>query len=612
MSPPHSAIEPRLTAVSNPFSDAAVGSVWNGTPVDVAEIHADVSGRLLQLVAERVLGLHHRCQMLYGDAGSGKTHVLRRLRIALENASGPVVAFAWVRMQSSPSMMWRHLRRNLADDLTRRPFRESTQMPYLLETRRGALDAIENRNLAVVLDHLAEGRFRRDAKAWISGDTLPDTVLQAMGLALTDADEEASEDESRRIVYALAKFVSPSPIVLCLDQLEALQSHPGDTNGLFAIGKLLAALHDEVPNAVVVGCVQTGLIADLAATLSKAEQDRYQPLALRPLNAAQVRALVRARLESRAEIQALRPAGMPEYWPINVMRLDPLVDSREGVSARKIIFECEQMFRAAQDLPVQEGPVEDRLSEKLEEQARGAASRLRGETTSSVLSDALPRLLHLRGLETERSGVPKWVDHLCAGPDGREIAVVLANESPRVLWRKLDRICLGWDPRFRDLVIIRDALNPIPPSAAGAIDRLHELERRGARVIAPSREALIALDAARRLLADAESGDLTYRGDRVPVATVEQWIRNHLSGAAGQVLDQVTGPVVRDTSAGLLLALAAFLSERKVASIPQVAEQLRRSPREVEDCARQNSDQFGILAGTEPAVFERIPAASGD
>ena len=30
---------------------------------------------------------------------------------------------------------------------------------------------------------------------------------------------------------------------------------------MFAIGKLLAALHDEAPNVVVIGCVQTGLIA---------------------------------------------------------------------------------------------------------------------------------------------------------------------------------------------------------------------------------------------------------------------------------------------------------------------------------------------------------------
>lgn len=611
MSPSRRGTELRIESVSNPFNDSAVGSVWNGAPVDVPEIHADVSARLLHLINERASGIHHRCQLLYGDAGSGKTHVVRRLRMALEQEANHLVPFAWIRMQTSPSMMWRHLRRNLADDLTRRPFRGSTQMDAVLGVRREAIESVEHRSLSIVLEHLAEGRFRRDAKAWLAGDLLPDAVLGSMGLSLMDADEELSEDESRRIVDALAGFIAPSPLVLCLDQLEALQSHPRDTNGLFAIGKLLAALHDDTPNVIPVGCVQTGLIADLAAALSKAEQDRYQPSALRPLRPAQVRALVKARLDSRPEIRALRPLGAQEYWPIDVARLEPMAASREGVSARKVIFECEQMFRAAQALPLEEGPLDDRLEEKFAETVAEAAANLRGGATTSILSDALPRLLYLRGHRTERSGVPKWADHLCAGPGGREIAVVVANESPRVLWRKLDKICLGWDPRFRDLAIIRDALNPIPQTASGAIERLAELERRGARILTPSREALAALDAARQLLADAETGDLTYRGDRVPAATVEQWIRNHLPGSATGILDDLTGPSGRESSAGLVLALAALLAEHKVASVPFAAEQLRCTARELEDCARQNSDQFGLLAGRQPAVFERIPADPG-
>ena len=327
-----------------------------------------------------------------------------------------------------------------------------------------------------------------------------------------------------------------------------------------------------------------------------------------------MRALVRARLQSRPEIARLRPPGAGEYWPIDVSRLDPLVESREGAGARKVIFECEQMFRAAQSLPSQDGPLEDRLEEKFAESSAAAASDVRGDTSSSVLSDALPRLLYLRGLKAERIGVPKWVDHLCAASGGREIAVVVANESPRVLWRKLDKICLGWDPRLRDLVIIRDAMNPIPATAAGAIERLEELERRGARIVTPSREALIALDAARRLLADAETGDLTYRGDRVAPSTVEQWIRNHLPSPATQVLDSVTGSAAAGPAkppSGLVLALAALMADCKVASIEWARGELGCEARELEECARQNPDQFGLLAGAEPAVFERIPADSG-
>jgi hypothetical protein len=608
MSPSHSATEPGLRGIPNPFSDAAVGSVWSGTLVDVPEIHSEVSERVRQIIDERARGHHHRCVLLYGDAGSGKTHVLRRLRIELETSSNPVVPFSWIRMQTSPAMMWRHLRRSFVRDLAGRPFRDSTQIAELLARLRGRIDGVDSRDLAVVLEHLAHGRFSRDARAWLAGSTLPDPAIQMMGLAATDSDEETAEDESRRIFYELSGFVSPTPVVLCLDQLEALQSHPGDRNGLFAIGKLLAALHDEAPNVVVIGCVQTGLIADLASTLSKAEQDRYQPMTLRLLNDSEVRELVRARLNAQPAVRALRPDRASEFWPIDVSRLDPLVKSREGVSARKVIFECEQMFRAAQDLPVDSAPLGQRLSEKFEEHAKAARSRLNADSSASVLSDALPRLHHLRGASAHRTGIPRWIDHVAVSAGGRQTAVVLANEAPRSLWRKLDKICLGWNPAERDLAIVRDALNPLRPTALGAIERLQELERRGARVVTPSREALIALDAARRLLADAETGDLTYRGDKVPVASVEEWIRNNLSGPASQVMDEIAGSRSGET-AGLQLALAALLSEEKVATVSAAATRLECTTQEVENCARQNSGQFGFLAGTHPAVFERIPVA---
>jgi hypothetical protein len=610
-SPLPSATDRRLSAVPNPFSDAAVGSVWDSIDVDVPRIHAEVSDRLLKMIGERERGHHHPCVMLYGDAGSGKTHVLRRLRMKLEEDRARLSPFSWVRMQTSPSMMWRHVRRNIADDLARRPFRNATQLQLLLEERRGRIEAVQDRDLAVVLEHLAEGRFLRDARGWLAGSSLPESALEAMGLPVPDAEEESAEDASRRVVYALAAFLAPAPLVLCLDQLEALQAHPGDKSGLFAIGKLLASLHDDVPNAVVIGCVQVGLVAELSATLSRAEQDRYRAMGLRPLDSADVRALVGARLSSSRDLAALRPAAASEFWPIQLSRLDPLIGSREGVTARRIIFECEQMFREAQSLPLDTTSLEDRLAEKLEERAAAAAAELSADTSASVLSDALPRLLHLRGASVVRPRLPKWIDHVSVAPDGHRTGVVVANEPPRTLWRKLDRIAREWDPGEYGLVIIRDAMNPLKPTAAGSTLRLRELERRGARVTNPSREVLVALDAVRRLLADVESGDLTYRGEKIGVATVEDWVRRNLGESAADLLDQLSGPATNCQEEPLRRELAAYLSEHKLASVAEAASALESTPRQVENCAYQNPDQFGILAGIEPVVFEKIPPARG-
>lgn len=603
-------IEP-LSAIPNPFSDAAVGSVWDSGAVDVIRIHAGVTQALLQTIDERARGHHHRCIMLYGDAGSGKTHVMRRLRVTLANDETRIVPFSWVRMQASPSMMWRHVRRCFADDLARRPFRGGTQLGAILARNKDKLDAVENRDLAIVLEHLAEGRHRRDARAWLAGSSLPDAVLGAMGIAVPDNEEEAFEDESRRIVYALAEFIAPSPAVLCLDQLEALQSHPGDKNGLFAIGKLLASLHDDVRNMVVIGCVQSGLISVLASTLSKAEQDRYQPKGLLPLDAADVRALVRARLDASPQLARVRPTGVSEFWPLDINRLDPLVSSREGVSARKVIFECEQMFRAAQHLPADATPLDERLSDKFEERLRQARVELSADSSSPILSDALPRLLHLRGSRILRADLPKWMDHVSVRPDGRQSGVVLANDDPRVLWRKLDRVLREWNPAERGLVVVRDAMNPLSAAAHGSQRRLAELERRGARIVSPSREALAALDAARRLLADVESGDLTYRGEKVAVNTVEDWVRSHLSEPGSRFLDDLGSPQRTQPSPQRILAIAACLAEKKIATLPELAECSGSTLQEIEDCARQNPDQFGFLAGSEPVVFERIPEQPG-
>jgi hypothetical protein len=535
---------------------------------------------------------------------------LRRLRFALERDTSIIVPFSWARMQTSPSMMWRHVRRTFASDLTMKPFRGGNQLENVLRESRERIEAVTNRDLAVVLEHLAEGRHRRDARAWLAGSSLPDAALAAMGLALPDAEEESAEDESRQIVFALAAFLAPAPVVLCLDQLEALQSYPGDQTGLFAVGKLLAALHDEARNVVAIGCVQTGLLRELESKLSKAEQDRYQPQPLTPLKAQEARTLVEARLAASGELARVRPDGAPKYWPIDIARLEPLVSSREGVGPRRIIFECEQMFRAAQNLQADTTPLTDRLAEKFQDRLAAAQRELTRDTSSPVLSDGLPRLLHVRGTRTRRPAVPKWVDHAWNEQGGRDTLVVVANEEPRVLWRKLDRVAREWNSTEGDVVIVRDALNPLRPTAMGSQSRLAELQRRGARLVNPSREALIALDAMRRLLSDVESGDLTYRGEKIPISTVEGWVREHMPATVSRLLDDFTCKQAGEDGA-LRMELAAYLAENKVAALAQASLELRCPARLLEECAHQSPDQFGFLAGSEPVVFERIPAEPG-
>jgi hypothetical protein len=606
MSASSCAIEERLRGVPNPFAGGVVGTVWEAPVADVPEIHAAVFEELLRVVRSRLEGRPDRCLLLYGHAGSGKTHLLRRLRLALEAQSAPRIAFSWIWMGTSPAMVWRYLRRSFASDLVWRPAGRP-QLDELLEQRRGAPGAVRRRDLAVVLEHLAAGRHERDARAWLSGEELPEEALARLGLAPSEADDTGLEDEAQRLFEALAAFLAPAPFVLCLDQLEALQSHPGDTAGLFAIGKLLASLYN-IPNAVVIGTVQEGLIGALDRTLSQAERDRYRPLALNPLRPEEIRALVRARLAAQPALAELRPACASEFWPIEVDRVTALATAREGVTARRVLFECERLFEHARRVWPGAPPLDQFLREQFEARRREAAKRLAPENSGDILSDGLPRLLHLRGAASRYEGLPRWLDLEVRPAQGPPVGVALANTAPQGLWRKLKKAFGEWDPGERRLVLLRDALHPLGPHVRAAREWIGKLEQRGARWLIPSREGLIALDALRRLLAAAESGDLSYEGETPPVRSVEDWIRRNIPEALARFLNDIAAGGSGDP---LLDRLAALLAEEKIISVAEAAAALETTPEEVERCARENRDRFGLLLGAEPVVWEPAPAPPG-
>jgi hypothetical protein len=634
MSPSHSESDNasvRLSQIPNPFTGSAVGSVWDSQGVDEPSIHSTVFEHLLDTVAASCAGVKDRCVILYGNAGSGKTHLMRRLRLRLQTplGTGCKAAFSWIRMQTSPTMIWRHLRRQVVNDLCTEDFGGHRQIDELLIDKHSRIDSVKSRSLATVLEHLAHRRHQRDARAWLAGERLPDTALAVLGVPTDEGDEEAFEDECWRMVKELAEFFSPTPLVLCLDQLESLQSQPGDRAGLFAIGKMLADLNDQITNRVVIGCAQTGLIGELDRALPEYSKDRYRVESLPPLNIEQARAVVRVRLHTAPQIERLRPAGAPDLWPVDPDRLVQLVHPREGVTARKVLFECEQMFREAQGLTREVVSTDSFLDAEYAIRMTTAGKRLVGrpEESTEVLSDGIPRLLHLRNFHVHRDAKLRGVDHIASPPEGRPTMVVVANEPAKGgLWQKLERVEKSWDAGTHRLVVFRDALHPLSVTATKTRDRLRSLEQRGARVLSPSIEALAALDAMRGLLGDADSGDLAAGGDSLAPATVEDWIRRHMPDVLAQTLDGITGvaqPQTRNEAGGpgevaadlpgaeLLRDLIDCISEHKVAPIDELAGILGRAAKEIEVCVMANPDAFGLLGGDRKVVFEKIPFETG-
>jgi hypothetical protein len=630
MSPSHSESDNasvRLSQIPNPFTGSAVGSVWDSQGVDEPSIHSTVFEHLLDTVAASCAGVKDRCVILYGNAGSGKTHLMRRLRLRLQMPdAGCKAAFSWIRMQTSPAMMWRHLRRQIVNDLCSEDFGGRRQIDELLSDNHSKIDGVKSRSLATILEHLAHRRNQRDARAWLAGERLPDAALTALGLPIDEGDEEAFEDESWRLIKELASFLSPIPLVLCLDQLESLQSQPGDDAGLFAIGRILTSLNDEIGNRVVIGCAQTGLIRDLEKTVPEHVKDRYRTEFLPPLKIEEARAVVRVRLQTVPQIERLRPKGASDLWPVDPERLAKLVHPREGVTARKVLFESEQMFREAQGLTREAVATDDFLDAEYSTREATAGKKLleRSEESTEVLSDGIPRLLRLRNFHVRRDPKVRGVDHIAEPSAGRPVLVVMANEPPRGgLWQKLDRVGKAWDAGTHDLVVFRDALHPLSTNATNTKERLRHLEQRGARILTPSIEALAALDAMRSLLGDADSGDLAAGGDSIAPGTVEDWIRRRIPDVLAQTLDGITGgaqpettgqrgPVAADLRDDELLRdLVDCISEHKVAALDEVARILLREAKEIEACVLANPDTFGLLGGNRKVVFEKIPLKTG-
>jgi DNA-binding Lrp family transcriptional regulator len=155
------------------------------------------------------------------------------------------------------------------------------------------------------------------------------------------------------------------------------------------------------------------------------------------------------------------------------------------------------------------------------------------------------------------------------------------------------------------LSILRDARNGIGIGAKKTREVVQKLERAGARVVSVKPEALGVLEAISRLLANARSGDLTYKGDSVPAATVEEWLRGALPRAVDELLDEIGGEreTARDELAGMLMDL---LAKAKVISVEDAASQLGKTVEEVEECGRRNASLVGFAGGSKRVLFRIV------
>lgn len=570
----------------NPFRDTIVADPWR-TPVDVPEIHAEVfqdSVRALEQVRQRGSsgGL-----LIHGAAGSGKTHLLSRLRNHL-TLQAPTATdrqeslFVWVRLQTNPRMIWRHVRRSLVEDWFRPVRGQRIQFERVLFHRLAALRVAEgdlepwfdfmreehpqdlealldrvadtqnlDRNTTLAFKHLAFDRYRRDLRAWLAGDSLPEETLARLELTQEEGTDAEREDEARRVVIMLCRLAGETlPILLSFDQVEALQTTPDDREGLFAFGQLIGALHDETSNLLLVSCVQSSFADDLKHRLRGADYDRLTSLGTRSLamlTRHQAERLIAARLTGSSNTVRL-PARRDALWPLESGDWEHLAGLGE-LTPRRLLATCAERYDAWSQSASASAPPPLPFEAWLRQiwTARLGECRTINDPQQSeeILRHALPLLAQLLFPEVRQ-------DHDDLLPD---VAFVFHSQSERrglafcmqsnmnsltaLLRRLLNQQAAQ---RLQRLILLRDERLPISRTAPKARQYLEELERQQGKMLHPSADVLVELDAVRRLWSDASSGDLDHEGKTVSVQELGRELPALFSADLREFAQRLWGP----------------------------------------------------------------------
>ena len=641
------------SVVENPFRESILGDPWTDSFVEVPEIAKDPFELCCQEIeAVRRTG-HSGSMLLYGQSGSGKTHLIARIRRYLEARAARSwldSVFISVRLQTSPGRIWRFLRRRLVEDILRVPDNGISQLDRILFRRlasplskgrqlsewkellqsdvpaehrtedalarglfaifkalekQGSLEAVAGElfdSLAGdeqisfdqkrVLQHIYHRRHIGIALAWLRGDSLSEADLATLGLKTATGDEDP-EEAARDLILSISRLAGRgTPLVFCFDQVEALQLSPTDIDGFFAFGNLAATLHDLADNIALISCIQS----------------RFTPSYLKSVmgsNYARIAAGEReipglTRDEAWHLVQAYLSNASLEAKHIRPQDFDELFAKSSGtVTAREVIARAAGLFPGTAVLSN-----EDFLAQIWEKRLEAAERTDTLLHADQVLEHGLPILLRVRGAKTSAHPTSPDIQFTFAGYRG-PVGVAICNQANMAsLLAKFKRLRSGPLPPER-IVIVRDPRLPISKNARVTWEQLEELTGSGAHLVQPNMEALAALEALRHLLSESQSGDLANGGDTLIPQTVEQWLTADLPPSLDNLMRDLTSRS-DPPDAKLRDQIVEIVDQHYIRSIAQVAASVHCSPQDAEDCARLNPNSIGLVPGASPLVFKLI------
>jgi hypothetical protein len=379
----------------NPFADVAVGNPWKSKEPDVETINSEAYKGLLGLI--RQLGATpNLAALVLGAAGSGKTHLIKRL------ISGHDVeaVFVYVHPLRDHNRIFTSLMEHVASNLTARPpwlsdsehvtqldlvianviaaafdnylaqnpedrgrtflrtikkwplkilsFSSSPKwLAFLHNTyeflkRKSSLGApMSKRVLKAIFQYVEEPK--RDAVATFLSGTIPDErECSALNLEFSEGDWtiEAQEQRSKEVLKAIGGLLEfYRPMVLCFDQLDSLES----PQLVRAVGTLFMDIVNETEHILPVGFVRPeNWYERFKKILDPAAEQRMasNAFSLTGCNLKQALQLIESRLAWAYDGVQSRP--LDSFFPLDRVTLQARL--RGITSPREIITVASPLF----------------------------------------------------------------------------------------------------------------------------------------------------------------------------------------------------------------------------------------------------------------------------
>jgi hypothetical protein len=641
-----------LQKVENPFVSVRVDNPWASDPADVAEINRDAFTTCLDVVEGVRESAESHGYLLAGLPGSGKTHLLGRLRrhfLESERAW-----FVYVLPLTTVDRFFRHVLQALAGDVLRPAMANGTLSqaqvavarlaldspgasaervlqwwgqargraqngPELLELLREATERAAERLelevsvLNVLLQHASDVN-RSTARAWLLGRSLTEQQAAQLGVVVALDDEEAAEEA----VVTLLKLAG-GPVALTFDQIEGLQLRREDTELLVSYANGVAKLIARCRNVAVITCAQVSFRVTLREAVGTALFDgrlAERSGSLEPLNPEQAVAIAGARLNQSRYLPAVRnyariggaesEALADPLWPLSTQEVRTLAVRRPP--ARDLLVGCRELFEAARRAEAKPTPAPTLQLDPLEpiwdeaiEKARRSATEVVDE---GVYVDGLLRVGDLTGATgAERSRV-RDVDLILPGPQGRVAVSVCHAESMTSLAARLRRLRTVAGARDVDrLVVLRDQRLPITAGARRTREYLDELRSRSAALVRPTAEAYAALAAIRALLAEAAAGDLSAGGEPVAPEQLKTWLAAHLPQVVRDLYEQVTGAEGVPEGGEEEAQLLEVVRQARIISLEAAANRAALDSGRVRGIAEARPLEVGWISGDPDLLF---------